>query len=360
MTKKSSKSSKRTTQTKQQTNRVSIQHRSQTLSKLDTTETTAQTNHVYGQHRPQIALFQAEGMHCASCAIVIERKLKKLEGVQDVRVNSYTGKVELVGAPVPSLAHLDNAVKANGYTILRWKKGHGFKARAFQKNTPKDYLEIGIILLLLLAVYQIFLQVGWVPDFAVARNMSYGLIFLIGLTASVSSCMVTAGGLLVGLTTAVSEQQMASPRVQKIKTSCFFNIGRVLSYTIFGALIGALGSTLTLSPRVGGIVTIVASVVMLLLGVQLLNLFPWTRFLQPRMPQLLVHGLYDFSQKRSNVASFLVGAATFFLPCGFTQALQFYVLSQKSAVSGALTMLVFSLGTLPALLSLSGLASVFT
>jgi sulfite exporter TauE/SafE len=190
--------------------------------------------------------------------------------------------------------------------------------------------------------------------------MSYGIIFLIGLMASVSSCMATAGGLLVGMTATADAQQMASARHQKIKTSAFFNIGRVLSYTIFGALIGALGSALTLSPRVGGIITIVASVVMVLLGIQLLNFFPWTRFLQPRMPQFLVHGLYDFSQKRSNVAPFLVGAATFFLPCGFTQALQFYVLSQKSAALGALTMLVFSLGTAPALLSLSGLASVFT
>jgi len=384
MTKKSSKSSKRTTQVKQQTNRVNVQHRSQTLTeldrgettaqtnhvngqhrsqtltKLDTRETTAQTNHVNGQQRLQTALFQAQGMHCASCAIVIERKLKKLEGVQDVRVNSFTGKVELVGAPTPSFADLNNAVKTNGYTLLRWKGRHGLKSRAFQKNTSQDYLEIGIILVLLLVVYVISLQAGLVPDFAVTRNMSYGIIFLIGLTASVSSCMATSGGLLVGMTSAISEQQTASPRLQKIKTSCFFNIGRILSYTLFGALIGALGSTLTISPRVGGIITIVASVVMVLMGVQLLNLFPLGRMLQPKMPQFLVHGLYDFSQKQSGVASLLVGAATFFLPCGFTQALQFYVLSQRSPVIGALTMLVFSLGTLPALVSLSGLASVFT
>ena len=83
------KSLKRTTQAKQQTNHVSPPYRSQTLPELDKAETTAQTNHVNGQHRPQTALFQAEGMHCAGCAIIIERKLKKLEGVQDVRVTSY-------------------------------------------------------------------------------------------------------------------------------------------------------------------------------------------------------------------------------------------------------------------------------
>ena len=51
---------------------------------------------------------------------------------------------------------------------------------------------------------------------------------------------------------------------------------------------------------------------------------------------------------------------TFFLPCGFTQALQLYVLSKGSFTMGALTMLAFSLGTLPALLSLSALSSFAT
>ena len=53
----------------------------------------------------------------------------------------------------------------------------------------------------------------------------------------------------------------------------------------------------------------------------------------------------------------MLGAATFFLPCGFTQALQLYVLAKASVAAGALTMLAFSLGTLPALLSLSAVSS---
>jgi hypothetical protein len=55
--------------------------------------------------------------------------------------------------------------------------------------------------------------------------------------------------------------------------------------------------------------------------------------------------------------AFTLGALTFFLPCGFTQALQLYVLGKGSFTTGALTMLVFALGTLPALLSLSALSS---
>ena len=53
----------------------------------------------------------------------------------------------------------------------------------------------------------------------------------------------------------------------------------------------------------------------------------------------------------------IAGALTFFLPCGFTQGLQLYVLSIGNPITGALTMLAFSLGTLPGLLSLSVLSS---
>ncbi len=53
----------------------------------------------------------------------------------------------------------------------------------------------------------------------------------------------------------------------------------------------------------------------------------------------------------------LLGVSTFFLPCGFTQSMQFYALTTGSFISGALTMFVFSLGTLP-VLSLISFASV--
>jgi hypothetical protein len=78
------------------------------------------------------------------------------------------------------------------------------------------------------------------------------------------------------------------------------------------------------------------------------------------MPKYIAHKVYDASGKPSHMAFFLVGAGTFFLPCGFTQALQLYVLGRGNVAVGALTMLIFSLGTFPALLSFSAISSVFT
>jgi len=55
--------------------------------------------------------------------------------------------------------------------------------------------------------------------------------------------------------------------------------------------------------------------------------------------------------------SILMGALTFFLPCGFTQAMQVYAVSSGSFVGGAVIMGFFALGTAPGLLSIGGLIS---
>jgi sulfite exporter TauE/SafE len=142
-----------------------------------------------------------------------------------------------------------------------------------------------------------------------------------------------------------------------MKPHIYFNAGRILSYTLLGGAIGALGSALTLSPEINGVLTLVASAVMILLGLQMLRLLPaLTRFL-PAMPKSFSHFIHDLAERDANGGAFVLGAATFFLPCGFTQALQLYILAKGSFATGAVTMLAFSLGTLPALLSLSAMSS---
>src|SRR5258708_16698474 len=65
------------------------------------------TEHVCLPHR---ATFRVQGMHCASCVVRVERKLKQIEGVQQVEVNGATGKADLVCLCVPSVECLHQAV----------------------------------------------------------------------------------------------------------------------------------------------------------------------------------------------------------------------------------------------------------
>lgn len=305
--------------------------------------------------------FQIEGMHCASCEFVIESELRKLEGVQAVQVNARTGKGKMQCTRVPPLYEAQQTLRAHGYTILPWSETPHptLPARATERNTPRDYLVMGVIALLLVGLYQVFSRLNLIPAGpAIADQLGYGAIFVIGLVASVSSCMGAAGGLLVGMVATARKAQASAQQGHTLQATILFNLGRVLSYTTFGAVIGALGSVFTLSPTLNGIAVLVAGMILLLLGLRLLRFLGWLRLFQPRMPAFMRQRMERTGGTSSGLASFLLGAGSFFLPCGFTQALQLYVLSKGSPTVGALTMLVFALGTLPALLSFGALSSL--
>lgn len=299
---------------------------------------------------------KVHGTHCASCEVLIERKFKKIEGVEKVNVNHATGKAEIHYSNKPDIAELEQAIKDDGYTVSWWHERNKVSESGVS-NTQKDYLQIGAIFLIIVAVYVLLKHLDLVPKLGVTENMSYGFVFLIGLVAAMSTCLAVTGGLLMAVAAKHNQQHPGLNSVQRFKPHLYFNIGRLVSYTVLGAAIGSLGSVLTLSPQVNGIVTVIASLVMVGLGFQLLKLFPGLRRFQPKMPKAFAHKVHELSDQHQKSAPFLLGAGTFFLPCGFTQALQLYVLSQGDPMTGALTMLFFSLGTLPALLSLSAISS---
>jgi sulfite exporter TauE/SafE len=223
-----------------------------------------------------------------------------------------------------------------------------------------SYLRFGGAALAIAALFLLLSRIDLIPnDISFGENIGYGIVFLIGLLASVSTCIAVTGGLFVSLAAKYDEQAAHLSSAARFVTYLSFNAGRIISYTAFGALIGLAGSALTLSPAAYGVVTIVVSVLMLVLGIQMLGLLPGVKNLRVQMPAALKRWNEALIDRRSRSAAFALGALTFFLPCGFTQALQLYVLAKADPVAGALTMFVFSLGTLPVLIGLS-LATSFS
>ena len=297
------------------------------------------------------------GMHCASCEVLIERKFKKIAGVEKVQVSHHDGKAELFCSSDPNIYELDGLVKSDGYRVSLWQNHHVVIHPETHKNTWKDYFQMGGIFLCVVSVYYILRQFDLVPTIAISEQMGYGVVFLIGLFAAVSTCIAVVGGLLLAVAEKFNESHPELSGIQKFRPHIYFNTGRIVGYTGFGAAVGGLGSILTLSPQVNGYLTILVSVVMLFLGFQLLHIFSWLWRYSPKMSKFIGHKIHDLSTKDNKSAPFILGGLTFFLPCGFTQALQLYVLASGDWKIGALTMFVFSLGTLPALLSLSAITS---
>ncbi len=298
-----------------------------------------------------------KGMHCRSCEILIEDELKKVPGVKRVNVSHQTGvadvecECELDGVAVAK------AVESAGYGI-----GQDGKIHFFSRN-HRDYIDLGIAFFIATALFLVAKTLG-IFNLSSSISGSYSslpIVFLVGLTAGVSTCMALVGGLVLGASARFSAQNPHATGLEKFKPHLFFNLGRIASYFVLGGVIGFAGSLFQLSTSVLGTLTVVVGLVMLLLGGQLIEIFPILKKVSFTLPKSISRmlGIQEKSLgEYSNKNSAIMGAMTFFLPCGFTQAMQLFAMSTGSPVTGALTMGVFALGTAPGLLGVGGLTSV--
>lgn len=298
-----------------------------------------------------------KGMYCRSCELLIEDNLKEIDQVKSVNVNYKTGEATVgYDGQAPSKERLNKAIAAAGYEVglsedLPW----------LTKN-KNEYLNLGTAFLILMAIYLALKGLGLTninlsPDLS---SPSWGLIVLIGLVAGFSTCMALVGGLSLGLSTKFLENHPSANTAEKFRPHLFFVLGRVLSYAWLGGILGTLGTVIKLSATANGIITLIVGAVMLLMGLQLINIFPRLDRFKLALPKSLSR-LLGFNQKGkeySHGQAMLMGALTFFLPCGFTQAMQLYAISTGSIGNGALVMGLFALGTAPGLLSIGGVTAL--
>jgi len=298
-----------------------------------------------------------KGMHCRSCEILIEDELKKVPGIKQVSVNHRTGIADVVCECDPDDKQVSCAVENAGYTI-----GEDGKIHVFSRN-HKDYIDLGIAFFIATALFLVAKTLG-IFNLSSSISGSYSslpIVFLVGLTAGVSTCMALVGGLVLGASARFSAKNPTATGLEKFKPHLFFNLGRITSYFVLGGVIGFAGSLFQLSTSVLGILTVAVGLVMLLLGGQLIDVFPILKKVSFTLPKGLsrILGIKEQSEMEySNKNAAMMGAMTFFLPCGFTQAMQLFAMNTGSALTGALTMGVFALGTAPGLLGVGGLTSV--
>lgn len=297
-----------------------------------------------------------KGMHCASCELLIEDEVTKIPGVKKCKVNFRNGIAEISSNTQLKLQDVQNAIEEAGYTLGKDEKN-------FFSHNINDYISVFTAILGVFALYFLAKAVG-IFDLGSQIGGSYNnlpVVFLIGITAGVSTCMAIVGGLVLGASARFAEKHPRATPLQKFKPHVFFNLGRITSYIILGGVIGFLGSILQLSSSFTGLLTIAVGFVMLLLGIQLTELIPGVNKVKITLPSWISKkfGINNKSSAEySHTNSAIMGALTFFLPCGFTQAMQLYSISTGSALIGALTMGTFALGTAPGLLGIGGLTSV--
>lgn len=297
-------------------------------------------------------------MTCASCELLLEKKLRAVPGVKHVDVDHKSGiaRITAQADKLPSAERISDVIEKAGYSVI------DENAPTVSSLSPdkRKWMEIGGALVIIFALYQLaqaFDLVSLAPSTSGA--LSLGGIFVIGLIAGTSSCLAVTGGLLLALAAKHNEIHQAETPWQKFKPLLHFNLGRLVSYFVLGGLVGVLGQSITLSTRMSGYMNIVVALVMLYLALTILEIIPKGSF-PIRPPKKLSRWISNLSESDHPAAPFSMGALTFFLPCGFTQSLQLAALASGSFLTGGMMMFVFALGTLPSLLGISAISSTAT
>jgi len=291
--------------------------------------------------------FHVQGMHCTSCVVLTESELKDVQGIMDAKTSLKDRRVIVTGefgdkASEQIASELTEVLKPHGYALTLEKETKSVNWSDFMIAAPAALLFIAFFL---------FLQKLGIVNLVDTSNVNYGTAFVVGMVASVSTCMAIVGGIVLSLSASFAKEG------DKVRPQAMFHVGRLVSFFVLGGVIGALGSVFQLGSTGLLILGLIIAVVLLILGVNLLDVFPWAKKFQLTMPTSIGMQIHRLKNANHILTPLLVGILTFFLPCGFTQSMQIYTLTTGSFWQGGFTMFAFALGTLPvlALLSFSSL-----
>ncbi len=305
------------------------------------------------------ATLYINNMTCVNCENTIEHALTGIAGIQSVKASYSLGTVTVTyDSNKIELDKIEKIIEEHDYQVQRQKDAQSEK-NAERKATKAEELSnlvgIGIIIFSLYLLLKRFDILNIFYSFPIAKEgMGYGMLFIIGLLTSIH-CVAMCGG--ISLSQCIQRDSGTSARLNKftaIRPSLLYNLGRVISYTVIGGIIGALGSVVSFSGTMKGIVQILAGLFMVIMGLNMLNIFPWLRKFNPRMPKIFAKKIY--AQRRSN-SPFYIGLLNGLMPCGPLQAMQLYALSTGSPVKGAISMFLFSVGTVPLMFAFGALSS---
>ena len=292
--------------------------------------------------------FKIKGMSCSSCELKIENALGKVDGVKRVKVSLAASTATVVYDPAKvNPDQLACVIQKLGYEIYR---GDNEKAKSFTVN---QLLGIGILIFAIYFIIKSTIGFNFIPQ--VDQSFGYGMIFVVGLLTSLH-CIAMCGGINLSQCVNQSEAENGS-KFARLKPSILYNTGRVISYTIVGGLAGALGSVVTFSGVAKGIVSIGAGGVMMLIGIKMLDLFPWLRRFNLSSPKFLGKKI---SCNHGKLGPLYVGLLNGLMPCGPLQTMQIYALGTGNPLAGAAAMFFFSLGTVPLLFGFGAVSSLLS
>lgn len=269
-------------------------------------------------------------MTCNSCENRVERAVKNLDGIISIKA-SYSDQFADVeyDDELCDLEKIKTTIKNAGYST----------------HNSKDYKFMGIIIIVAAVLYLGLKTSGFNME-SKLNNASYLVLFMVGVLTSIH-CVGMCGGIM--LSQSLSNE--SKNKFESVLPSLLYNTGRVVSYTILGGIVGAIGSVFSLSITAKATMQIIAGIIMIMMGFNMAG-FKFFRKFQIKLP----HAICNVKNKSGS--PFIVGILNGLMPCGPLQTMQIFALGTGSALKGSLSMFAFSVGTVPLMLTFGALSGL--
>lgn len=290
------------------------------------------------------------GMSCIHCEKTIEEALKAKKGVLGVSASYINGTAVI--------SYNENQISER--EIVRVIESLDYKVISENNEKGMTVRSAGI-LLFIVAIFYLVRVTGvlnyMVPGKPAETGMGYGMLFVIGLITSVH-CVAMCGGIALSQ----SLPGTSDNKGKIFNMSLAYNLGRVCSYTAIGFVLGLAGMIVGggieagISYGLQGILKIIAGLLMVIMGINMLGIIPGLRKLTIHPPKSITRFISEKSG--SSKRPFIIGMLNGFMPCGPLQSTWVVALATGNPLGGALSMFLFSLGTLPLMLGLGSFVSV--
>lgn len=269
-------------------------------------------------------------MTCTSCEKRIENSIKKINGVKNAKADYTKETLEIdYDSKVCNIEDIKKLIRKIGYST----------------ESSSNLGFIGI-LIIIFVIFTLGLRTSGFDMESKLNNASYAFLFVVGIFTSIH-CVGMCGGIMISQSLSFAKESKS--KLESITPSLLYNLGRVLSYSILGGLIGGIGSVFSLSITAKAFIQIFAGLFMVIMGLNISG-FKLFRKFSIKIPNFLS------KYKRRFNSPFLVGFLNGFMPCGPLQTMQLFALGTGSALKGALSMFIFALGTVPLMLTFGAIS----
>lgn len=267
-----------------------------------------------------------EGMHCINCENTIKYALMSDKNIKRA---SFDGFIAVITCEDKTREEdIVDVVNSLGYVT---KKSYISEDINHVKSDIK--LKEFFVILVSIIFFVILLNkmfgfnvFNMIPT--IDSDITYGMLFVTGLLTSIH-CISMCGS--INLVASIDSENN-----KNYKRPIMYNIGRIISYTVMGGVVGLLGKVISINNVLNGIIIIIASLIMFVMSLSMLG--------------ILKVRLKFFKYKVKNRNPFIIGLLNGLMPCGPLQAMEVYALSSGIILKGMLSMFLFGMGTVPLML----------